>query len=192
MGSLKLFVFIFLIIYLQSLDLSAQNPSEVFIQQANVEHNEAVIQFTGDFATAFSGVMGLDSFDDYDSDTNVAIVNQFGDSNISTLIQNGIGNAARFNIFGNRNTTGLIQNGSGNQFILNLEGSDNMIDGVQTGEDNQLRIDLIGNGVTTQNQSFSQTGTGLTLQLFDSGNGSSIPLQIEQTGNGASVIIENY
>jgi len=53
-------------------------------------------------------------------------------------------------------------------------------------------MDLIGNGITTQNQRFSQTGNDLTLQLFDSGTGGSIPLQIDQTGNGASVIIENY
>ena len=67
--------------------------------------------------------MGLDSFDQYDSDTNVAIVNQFGDSNTSMLIQSGVGNMARFNIFGNRNTTGLEQDGSANRFILNLEGA---------------------------------------------------------------------
>lgn len=172
--------------------ISAQNPSEVFIQQANVEHNEAVLQFTGDFTTAFSGQMVLDSFDEYDTDSNVAIVNQFGDNNISTLIQYGIGNMARFNILGNRNTTGLEQDGSGNQFILNLEGNDNQIEGMQTGTDNQLRMDLVGDGVTNQNQSFLQNGSNLTLQLFDSGTGSSIPLQIEQTGNGASVIIENH
>ena len=172
--------------------LSAQNPSEVFIDQANVEHNEAVLQFTGDFTTAFSGQMSLDSFDEFDSESNVAVVNQFGDNNISTLIQNGIGNMARINILGNRNTTGLEQDGSNNRFILNLEGNDNQIEGIQNGADNQLRMDLIGNGITTQNQRFSQTGNDLTLQLFDSGTGGSIPLQIDQTGNGASVIIENY
>jgi hypothetical protein len=155
-----------------------------------VEHNEAVIQFTGDFTTAFSGVMGFDSFDDYDSDTNVAIVNQFGDNNISTLTQNGIGNAARFNIFGNRNTTGLVQSGSDNQFILNLEGSDNLIEGLQTGTENQVRLDLTGSGFP--NQTFTQNGSNLTLQFFDNGTGVGVPLQIEQTGNGGSVIIENY
>ena len=170
----------------------SQNPSEVFIQQANVEHNEAVIQFTGDFTTAFTGVMSLDSFDEYDSEGNVAVINQFGDSNTSTLTQTGIGNMARFNIFGNHNTTSLKQDGNSNRFILNLEGSDNVIEGVQSGNENQLRMDLIGDGMSTQNQSFLQTGNNLTLQLFDSGTGSSIPLQIEQTGNGASVIIENY
>lgn len=56
-------------------ELAAQNPSEVFIQQANVEHNEAVMHFACDFTTAFSGQMTLDSFDEYDSDTNFAIVN---------------------------------------------------------------------------------------------------------------------
>ena len=182
---------IFIIYFLFGMySLSAQNPSEVFIQQANVEHNEAVIQFTGDFATAFSGVMGLDSFDEYDNDTNVAIVNQFGDGNISTLIQNGIGNAARFNIFGNRNTTGLMQDGSDNQFILNLEGSDNLIEGIQTGTENQVRLDLTGSGFPSQ--TFTQNGTNLSLQFFDNGTGVGIPLQIEQTGSGASVIIENY
>ena len=168
----------------------AQNPSEVFIQLANVEHNEAVIQFTGDFTTAFSGVMSLDSFDEFDTESNVAIVNQFGDNNISTLTQTGIGNMARFNIFGNLNTTSLEQSGSGNQFILNLEGSNNLIGGVQSGDENQVRIDLTGNGFP--NQSFVQNGTNLSLQFFDNGTGVGVPLEIEQTGNGASVIIENY
>lgn len=170
--------------------ISAQNPSEVFIQQANVEHNEAVIQFTGDFTTAFSGVMGLDSFDEYDNSKNIAIINQFGDNNISSLIQNGVGNQARFNIFGSRNTTGLEQSGSGNQFILNLEGNDNLIEGSQDGNENQVRLDLTGSGFP--NQSFSQNGTNLSLQFYDNGTGVGVPLQIEQTGNGASVIIENY
>lgn len=167
-----------------------QNPSEVFIQQANVEHNEAVIQFTGDFTTAFSDQMGLESFGQYDSDSNVAIVNQLGDKNISTLTQNGIGNMARLNIFGNRNTTGLLQDGSGNLFILNLEGSDNLIEGSQRGIENQVRFDLTGNGFP--NQTFIQNGSNLSLQFFDDGTGVGVPLQIEQTGNGASVIIENY
>ena len=185
-------IFLFICFTLYVVDTAAQNPSEVFIQQAEVDHNEAVLQFTGDFTTAFSWQMALDSFGEFDDDNNVAIVNQFGDNNISTLFQNGIGNMARINILGNRNTTGLEQDGSNNRFILNLEGSDNQIEGVQSGADNQLRMDLIGNGVTTQNQSFSQTGNNLTLQLFDSGTGGSIPLQIDQRGDGASVIIENY
>ena len=182
---------IFIIYFLFGMySLSAQNPSEVFIQQANVEHNEAVIQFTGDFTTAFNGEMGLVSFDEFDTESNVAIVNQFGDNNISTLTQTGIGNMARFNIFGNLNTTNLEQNGSGNQFILNLEGSNNSIGGVQTGTKNQVRIDLTGSGFPSQ--TFTQNGTNLSLQFFDNGTGVGIPLQIEQNGNGASVIIENY
>jgi len=183
-------ILLFICLSFYVVDAAAQNPSEVFIQQANVEHNQAVIQFTGDFTTAFNGEMGLNSFDEYDSDSNVAIVNQFGDGNISTLIQNGIGNAARFNIFGNSNTTGLEQDGSGNQFILNLEGSNNFIEGVQSGNENQVRLDLTGSGFP--NQSFTQNGTNLSLQFFDNGTGLGVPLQIEQTGNGTSVIIENY
>lgn len=108
-------IFLFICISFYVVVADAQNPSEVFIEQANVEHNDAVLQFTGDFTTAFSGVMSLDYFDEYDSEDNVAIINQFGDSNTSTLIQSGVGNMARFNIFGNRNTTGLEQDGSGNQ-----------------------------------------------------------------------------
>ena len=169
---------------------NAQTPSEVFIQQANVEHNEAVALFTGDFTTAFNGEMGIFSFDDFDTEINIAIVNQFGNNNISTLIQNGIGNMAHINVLGNRNTTGLEQKGSGNQFILNLEGSDNLIEGAQIGKENQVRIDLTGNGFP--NQTFSQNGTNLSIQFFDNSSGVGIPLQIEQTGNGASVIIENY
>ena len=183
-------ILLFICLSFYVVDAAAQNPSEVFIQQANVEHNEAVIQFTGDFTTAFNGEMGLVSFDEFDTESNVAIVNQFGDNNISTLTQTGIGNMARFNIFGNLNTTNLEQNGSGNQFILNLEGSNNSIGGVQTGTKNQVRIDLTGSGFP--DQTFTQNGTNLSLQFFDNGTGVGIPLQIEQNGNGASVIIENY
>ncbi|MCC5915171.1 MAG: hypothetical protein JJU46_12395 [Balneolaceae bacterium] len=170
----------------------AQNPSEVFIQQANVEHNEAVKQFTGDFILAFSGQMSLSSFDQFDTDGNVAFVNQFGDGNVSTLIQNGIGNMARINIMGNRNVTGLEQDGNSNRFILNLEGSDNEITGSQIGNENEFRMDFVGDGISIQDQSFVQSGNNLTLQLFNNGNGGGVPLQIEQRGNGASVIIENY
>jgi len=186
---ISILIFVFGIGLQQTCAQSTQNPSEVFIQQATFDHNDAVKQFTGDFVTIFGSEMDLDSFDQFDTDANVAIVNQFGDNNISTLIQNGIGNMARINILGNRNTTGLEQDGNSNRFILNLEGSDNQISGLQSGDDNQLRMDLIGSGFP--NQTFSQTGNNLTLQLFDSGNGG-VPMQIEQRGNGASVIIENY
>lgn len=67
---MKYLITTLLFLFFGLLELSAQNPSEVFIQQANVEHNEAVLQFTGDFTTAFSGKMGLESFDEYESDTN--------------------------------------------------------------------------------------------------------------------------
>lgn len=53
----------------------AQKPSEVFIQQANVEYKEAVLQFTSDFTTAFFGQMMPESFEEYDSDMKEAIVN---------------------------------------------------------------------------------------------------------------------
>lgn len=168
--------------------LFAQNPSEAFIQQASFDHNEAVLQFTGDFTTAFGGQMDLSSFDQFDTDANVAIVNQFGDNNISGLIQNGIGNMVRMNIFGSRNTTGLTQNGANNRFILNLEGNDSIINSEQSGANNQMRLDLIG---TFPNQTFSQIGSGHTLELIDMGNGG-IPMEIEQRGNGATAIIENY
>lgn len=167
----------------------SQNPSEVFIQQASFDHNEAAQQFTADFITAFGSAMNLDSFDEFNNNANVALVNQFGNSNISGLTQEGIGNMARLNIMGNRNTTGLTQKGSNNQFILNLEGNDSIIESSQNGAENQMRLDLTG---TYPNQTFSQIGSDNTMQIFDAGSGSGIPLLIEQQGNGASLIIENF
>lgn len=167
----------------------AQNPGEVFIRQANVEHNEAVLKFTGDFTAAFPGQAGFDSFDEFETEKSMAIVNQIGDGNISTTTQNGSGNGIRLNIFGNNNTTAVQQNGRDNLFILNLEGSDSFIEGSQRGNGNQLRLDLAG---SFPDQAFTQSGRNLSLQLFDAGNGGGIPMQIRQRGNGASVIIENY
>lgn len=182
--------FLFLLLILGNLHAqSSQNPSEVFIQQASFDHNEAAEQFTADFITAFGSAMNLDSFDEFNNDANVAVVNQFGNSNTSKLTQEGIGNMARLNIMGNRNTAGLTQDGSNNQFILNLEGNDSIIESNQSGAENRMRLDLTG---TYPNQTFSQVGSDNTMQILDAGSGSGIPLQIEQHGNGASVIIENY
>ena len=60
--------------------------------------------------------------------------------------------------------------------------------GQQRGTQNSLRLDLIG---TLNNQTFSQIGNNLTLELVDNGSGG-VPVQIEQRGNGASVTVENY
>lgn len=165
---------------------TSQNPGEVFIQQASFDHNEAAKRFTSDFVTMFD--MDFDAFDSFNGQSNTAIVNQFGNSNITGVKQTGWGNMGMVNILGNNNNTGLTQQGTGNQFILNLEGNDNQLLGEQTGSQNQLRIDRTG---SSRNQSFTQTGSDLSLQLIDNGSGG-IPLQIEQKGNGASAIIENY
>ena len=88
--------FLWLLIVLNSVtNVFAQNPSEVFIRQTNVEHNEAEQQFTVDFTTAFPGQMALDSCEEYDTDINNAIVKQFGVNNISMLIQKGTNDVAR-------------------------------------------------------------------------------------------------
>lgn len=166
---------------------TSQNPGEVFIRQASFEHNDAVKQFTGDFTTLFN--MEFDAFGGFDEDTNAAFVNIVGDDNSSDISQNGWGNMALVNIMGDRNTSGLSQKGNNNQFILNLEGDDNSVVGEQVGSENRLRMDLVG---TVKNQTFSQTGNNLTLQLIDNGSANGVPMQIEQRGNGASVIIENH
>ena len=166
---------------------TSQNPSEVFIRQASFDHNDAVKQFTGDFTTMFN--MDFNTFDEYDDDTNAALVTIAGDENTTNVSQNGWGNMALVNIMGNRNTSGLTQSGNNNQFILNLEGDDNSVIGEQVGSENRLRMDLVG---SVKNQTFSQTGNNLTLQLIDNGNGNGVPMQIEQRGNGASAIIENH
>lgn len=163
-----------------------QNPGEAFIEQATFEHNDAVRLFTSDFVTMFE--MDFDMFEGFGDDTNVAIVNMFGNNNLSDVAQSGWGNRALVNILGDRNTTGLEQRGNSNRFILNLEGSDNKLRGEQLGSENTLRIDLMG---SAQHQSFSQVGNNMLFQMIDNGNGS-VPLQIEQRGNGASVIIENH
>ncbi|REL38535.1 hypothetical protein DYD21_00885 [Rhodohalobacter sp. SW132] len=165
---------------------TGQRPGEVFIQQANFDHTEAAQQFTSDFTALFD--MSLDAVDLFDGRTNTAFVNLYGSDNQSSVTQSGWGNVAMVNILGDRNRSGLQQRGNSNRFILNLEGSDGLVDGMQAGKNNFLRMDLIGN---THNQTFSQTGANLSLQLIDNGGGG-VPMQIEQRGNGASVIIENY
>ncbi len=165
---------------------TAQNPGEVFIQQASFDHNDAVKQFTGDFVTMFE--MDFDAFDESGENSNTAIVNQYGNNNTTGISQNGWGNKALVNLLGDNNSTGLVQSGTDNQFILNLEGNDNSVSGEQVGSQNRLRMDLIG---TVNNQTFTQMGNNLTIELIDNGNGG-IPMQIEQRGNGANITIENH
>lgn len=186
---MRTFIVLWVFLAFGMADVNAQggeNPGEVFIRQAAFDHNEAVKQFTGDFTTTFN--MTSEELDLSGDETNVASVNMYGNNNRSSINQMGWGNLALINIMGDRNQTGLVQNGNDNHFILNLQGADNSVVGEQVGSSNQLRMDLVG---TVQNQTFSQTGNNLTLQLIDNGNGG-IPMQIEQRGNGASVIIENY
>ncbi len=186
---MKKLLFVLLLAML-SLELAtaqtSNNPGEVFIQQAGFEHNDAVKQFTSDFVTMFE--MDFDAFNGFGDESNVAVVNQFGNSNRSNVTQSGWGNRALVNILGDRNATGIEQRGNSNRLILNLEGSDNNFEGVQLGNENSYRFDLIG---SAQNQSTRQVGNNMSLHMIDNGNGG-VPLQIEQRGNGASVIIENH
>ena len=165
---------------------TSQNPSEVFIQQASFDHNDAAKRFTADFSTMF--YMDFDAFNESGENSNTAIVNQYGNNNTTGITQNGWGNKALINLIGDYNTTGLEQSGSKNQFILNLEGSNNSVNGQQRGSQNSLRLDLVG---TLNNQTFSQIGNNLTLELVDNGSGG-VPVQIEQRGDGATVRVENY
>lgn len=164
-------------------------PGEVFIDQANFEHNEAVKEFSADFTLAFAGQMSLDSFDGFDVDGNLAIVSLIGHGNTAIVTQEGTGNRAGINIMGENNEATLLQRGNENRFILNMEGNNNVYDAEQIGDGNELRVDLPGNN---QQQVFQQYGTNLTIELGNTGNAGGVPLNIRQTGNGASLMIENY
>lgn len=185
MRQLHILLLVTLFITCNAFAQTGQRPGEVFIQQANFDHTEAAQHFTSDFTALFD--MNLDMTDPFDSQANTAFVNLYGSENRTNVTQSGWGNVALVNILGDRNRSGVQQSGNSNRFILNLEGSDGLVDGMQAGSNNFLRMDLTGN---THNQTFSQTGANLSLQLIDNGGG--IPMQIEQRGNGASIIIENY
>ncbi len=164
----------------------SQTPGEVFIEQAPFEHNQAVQDFTDHFVSTFQFDSGfLESLDPL---SNVAVINQFGSGNVSSLTQSGFGNIAGFNITGDDNITNLIQSGNSNQFILELLGSNNNFSFEQIGSDNQLIKNLNGDGMM---QTYSQNGNGLQMQVIDFGQ-QGVPMHIEQRGNGTSIIIENY
>lgn len=186
MKTLLLLLMLVMAGFYHSVTQTSQHPGEVFIQQTSFDHNEGSMRFTGGFATMFE--MDFDAFDESSDYSNTAIVNQYENDNRTGITQNGWGNKALVNLLGDNNTTGLVQNGMDNQFILNLEGNDNSVIGKQAGSQNRLRLDLIG---TVKNQTFSQMGNNLTIELTDNSNGG-IPMQIEQRGNGASVTIENH
>lgn len=160
---------------------------EIYPDQAeHVEHNDAVISFSGDFVSAFlpsiqffaSGELGADN-------NNSAQINIIGSSNVSSISQFGVGHMALMNILGNFNNVSLDQRGNSNSSLINIEGDNNFVDYEQRGRNNFLGLDLQGSNFE---QSYRQTGNNHSIQM----NGNGLPITVHQDGGaGMSVIITN-
>ncbi|WP_147303457.1 hypothetical protein [Rhodohalobacter sp. SW132] len=160
-----------------------QNPGEVFIEQAAFNHNDAVVQFTGEFSHLFEPEEEFSaSFSDGDHHASVL---QSGKGNLTLLNQIGFNNRTILNLIGADNVAGVVQNGDNNQAAVRWVGSANEFEYLQLGDFNRMEVQQSGSGVR---QRFEQIGSNHALQVIGRG----IPLNISQFGNGASAVVETY
>jgi hypothetical protein len=169
-------------------DLFAQSDlnREVFPNQAqHVQHNSAVMQFSGDFMLAFPSIDRFLPNLPSSVSNNIGSVNVLGSDNITELTQTGMSNTAGINILGNQNSIELDQDGNNNLSLINVWGSRNSIDYAQIGNNNYLGLNFIGSDHSHQ---YIQQGNNHAVQF----NGISLPITVEQTGSaGMTVIITN-
>lgn len=121
---------------------------------------------------------------------NTAIINQFGNNNIATLNQRGLGNTGVIQmgspenrVFGNDVTV----NQQGNQLlsISEIQGNNNSLDLLQTGQNVGSSFLLQGN-----NLQFDAIQQGNSIQLQPQ-NGTTPPINITSTRQNLPVIISN-
>lgn len=181
---LSLFI---LLIASSTLQAQRYGGENLFPQQANIEHNQAVMNFSRDFVSALGQLGGvLRSGADMVGDANqVASSNVIGNANSLNIVQNGTLNFAGVNIVGSSNSVNVSQNGSDNLALLNILGSSNNLSLTQNNNNNIFRGLYIGSGITPapmiQNGNSSVTQLGVSF----------IPLEITTTaGQGVPVIIQ--
>jgi len=160
--------------------------SEVYPEQASIEHNEAVKNFSRDFVTAFPAFSGLNSLGGILSGMeNSASINMAGSDNIAGISQRGYNILGRINIEGDNNNMQLIQTGLNLSSNISIDGNFNEFGMTQLGVGLQNNIQISGS-----NLQFNALHTNFGFQLQQQGMGS-IPLSIQTTGRSVPIIIQN-
>lgn len=162
----------------------AQENQEVYPQQASIEHNQAVKDFSREY---FSAMGNNSSFNlqQLSDGTSYALVNMEGSKNNAYLSQNGYGITGLMDISGSDNQSSMYQSGANLQSILEIEGHANQFNMMQTGNNIQNHFQIYSSGTNFEVQ---QNNSG--MQFRQSGTGS-IPLSIQQTGSSRPIIIQN-
>lgn len=159
----------------------------LFPQQANISHNQAVMNFSRDFVSALGQLGGIfQSSADMVGDANQATsLNVFGNANSINVSQNGAINFAGINILGSNNNLDIAQNGSNNLALFDILGSGNDLSLTQNNNFNTFRGLYVGSGISPA--PIIQNGNSTVTQLGIS----FIPLEISTTaGQGVPVIIQ--
>ncbi|MCH8556729.1 MAG: hypothetical protein LAT84_02850 [Balneolia bacterium] len=181
-------LFLVLILLGTTLAVAQSTPNrEIYPDQAeHVEHNQAVIGFSGDFVTGFrTSLLPLPTGEGTSVTNNAAQINISGASNSANISQFGFENRALISINGANNEASLTQDGNENLSVIDINGSNNFIDYTQQGNNNYLGLFLRGSNF---NQTYMQQGDNHSVQMIGIG----LPITVEQTGGaGMSVIITN-
>lgn len=157
--------------------------SEVFPQQASIEHNEAVQNLSQRFVTTlFDNMPLLGSLESLlGGYGNYASVEQNGENNRTGISQWGSGNSASVSLIGNFNHVGINQAGVGNTADVLFEGNYNSLGLNQLGGFHRFELNMIN--TDGFNQNFTQVGMGGNIKIEGTGN---IPLVIEQRSGAAA------
>jgi hypothetical protein len=129
---------------------------------------------------------------------NIAVIDQAGSSNRSTIVQTGGGNDARTTVAGTGNVTAQTQDGSLNRSALGILGNSNSLTNAQIGNGNNASISVDGSGyVITNIQMGSNLSYGLSVSSANAGDKNitveqrSIMQTQGQTANGLSPSISS-
>ncbi len=186
MKNITLVIVIWGLAYIMAFGQQKDTNIEVYPEQASIEHNDAVKNFSRDFVTAFPAFNGLNSLGgSLLSINNTASINMLGSDNIAGISQQGYNILGEINIDGDNNNTQLIQKGLNLSSNINIEGNFNEFGMTQLGIGLQNNIQISGS-----NLQFNALHTNFGFQLQQQGVGS-VPLSIQNTGRSIPIIIEN-
>lgn len=161
---------------------------DLYPQQVEISHNDAVRQFSQFFVSSFNTLGGL-SANQISGNANSALETNLaieGNNNSTSASQTGLYNYATVGIIGDFNQLNLMQDGTNNTALLGLRGDNNAFNLSQIGDNN-----FYVGAYRTSNASINAAQIGNNLRAVEIGIGR-IPIVIRQEGNGASLIINHH
>lgn len=162
----------------------AQENQEIYPQQASIDHNQAVKNFSSDYMSALQNNSQL-NLQQLSDGISSALINVEGNENLTVLSQQGYGIVGLIDIKGHNNQTSMQQNGSNLLSVLEIEGHSNKFDMKQTGNNLQNYFQIFSSDANFELQ---QNNSG--MQFRQSGTGT-IPLSIQQSSSKPIIIRNN-